>query len=253
MNHNDHTFKGQLDAYNSRIQEYIKASEIPHVTSTITSRCTHTEYLDEPIKAYLADKLTIVSEEGYFTLVKNDYPPRINAMYGLWGLRHDSRWHTYSVVQLSVRNPTTSAYETRTYLDDNLKEADMTWDNQGVLLTPVIHKWEHRIINLKFVNAWIKANIQDLVDMRTNAKKLGLVLTRVKYTSKPQGYASDIAAYISDTATEAQLQRLIDCEGFKEVVAEYLAPQFPETYIKTFFDTYEELEHYKSNRLGKKS
>jgi hypothetical protein len=124
----------------------------------------------------------------------------------------------------------------------------MTWDASGNLLTPVLDKWVHAIINLKYVNAWIKDNIPELVHMRNNSRKLNSNSSNRNVVA----YVTDVSSYINNNATEAVFERLLNAANFKELIASYLSYMNDENaYIHTYFDTYEELEQYKSSRLGK--
>jgi hypothetical protein len=66
-------------------------------------------------------------------------------------------------------------------------------------------------------------------------------------------YVTDVSSYLSNNATEVVFERLLNTANFKELIASYLSYINDENaYIHTYFDTYEELEQYKSSRLGKK-
>jgi hypothetical protein len=244
------TFEDNLNTHNEYVMQRIHASEMDSATSTIRNYCVSKYYEnDGSIKQYRNDRLVSISTRNTYTLVKNPYPGSINQISTPNGIIYNDKFKTESVIVLSYKDPIDKrTIVEKTYLAENLKLGDMTWDASGNLLTPVLDKWVHAIINLKYVNAWIKDNIPELVHMRNNSRKLNSNSSNRNVVA----YVTDVSSYINNNATEAVFERLLNAANFKELIASYLSYMNDENaYIHTYFDTYEELEQYKSSRLGK--
>jgi hypothetical protein len=244
------TFEDNLNAHNDFIMQRIQTSEMDSVTSTVRNKCVF-KYSknDGSIKQYRNDKLVSISTHDSYTLVKTPYPGSVNQIYTPNGFYFNDKFKTESVIVFAHKD--TDTHKTlieKTYLAENLRFSDMTWDTSGNLLTPVAFKWVHSIINLKYVNSWIKNNVPELVDMRSNNKKL----KGATASNNTVAYTTDVQAYLDNTITDIALTRLLDTPDFKKIIAQYLKYANDENaYINTYFDTYEELEQYKSSRLGK--
>jgi hypothetical protein len=250
------TFEEYLNSYNSYIMQYIHASEIDSITSLIQHKCVFQYCKDEgSIKQYYNDMLVSISTNTSYTLVKTTYPHYVDYIYKPHSIHYFDRFNNTHVIRLEFKEPVTETGKikivTKTYIADNLRHTSMSWDISGNLLTPSLPcRWKHSIINLKYVNSWIKANMQELIDMRNNHKKLN---NGTSYSGrKVVAYSVDIDNYLKNTASNDSLERLINATNLKKDVAAYLASiQDDNAYIHTYFDTYEELEQYKSSRLRK--
>jgi hypothetical protein len=242
------TFESYLNNYNNSIMDRINVSEMVSTTSTVKDRCVFKYSRDtDLIKQYYRDCLVSISTQDSFTLVKNYFPSVLDIIHIPAGIEYIASFNNEKIIRLIFVNPVTQKdYVTKTYIALNLRSGNMTWDISGNLLTPLEHKWVHTVIDIKYVNSWIKNNMQELVSMRSNNKRLNPSTSNHSVIA----YISDIQAYLDNTIIDVRLTRLLEASDFKKLVAHYLKSIGDDrAHINTYFDTYEELEQYRANRL----